>query len=201
MQVAVLAQYTSVFTWGRVWTRSSPRTPVSSPWAHCASRFSQGGECRRCTTCLPIRECLTGGFLRAVSHESFVPLQAEQHAAPRDWGHCVRQAWSPFVNILFRTKLFSLAPLSWDMDCLLTLWLTLPLVPLVTWLLYVWFSDLYHSRKKFLVPQPIYTQRKIIKAPLLHQSLGPWVFFCFSLFLADSLEHGDLSCSLSCPGF
>ena len=32
-----------------------------------------------------VRECLTGGFLRAVvSHESFVPLQAEQNAAPRD---------------------------------------------------------------------------------------------------------------------
>ena len=38
---------------------------------------------------------------------------------------------SPLVNILFRTKLLSLAPVSWDMDCLLTLWLTLPLVPLV----------------------------------------------------------------------
>ena len=44
------------------------------------------------------------------------------------WG----RVGSPLVNILFRTKLFSLAPLSWDMDCLLTLWLTLPLVPLVT---------------------------------------------------------------------
>ena len=43
-----------------------------------------------------VRECLTGGFLRAVSHESFVPLQAEQHAAPRDWGHRVRQAWVSF---------------------------------------------------------------------------------------------------------
>ena len=43
--------------------------------------------------CVVVRGCLTGGFLRAVSHESFVPLQAEQHAAPRDWGHCVRQAW------------------------------------------------------------------------------------------------------------
>ena len=31
-----------------------------------------------------VRECLTGGCLHAVSHESFVPLQAEQHAAPRD---------------------------------------------------------------------------------------------------------------------
>ena len=39
---------------------------------------------------------------------------------------------SPLVNIPFRTKLLSLIPLSWDMDCLLTLWLTLPLVPSVT---------------------------------------------------------------------
>ena len=39
---------------------------------------------------------------------------------------------SPLVSILFRTKLLSLIPLSWDMDCVLTLWLTLPLVPLVT---------------------------------------------------------------------
>ena len=31
-----------------------------------------------------VRECLTGGFLHAVPHESFAPLQAEQHAAPRD---------------------------------------------------------------------------------------------------------------------
>ena len=31
-----------------------------------------------------VGECLTGGFLRAVSHESFVPLQVEQHGAPRD---------------------------------------------------------------------------------------------------------------------
>ena len=29
---------------------------------------------------------------------------------------------SPSVNILLRTKLLSLDPLSWDMDCLLTLW-------------------------------------------------------------------------------
>ena len=29
---------------------------------------------------------------------------------------------SPLVKILFMTKLFSLDPLSWDMDCLLILW-------------------------------------------------------------------------------
>ena len=102
---------------------------------------------------------------------------------------------SPLVNILFRTKLISLVPLSWDMDCLLTLWLTLPLVPLVTVAIRL-ISDLYHSRKKFLVPQPIYSHRKIIKAPLLHQSLGPWVSLSLSLSLfyfliIDSVPPGS----------
>ena len=70
-------------------------------------------------------------------------------------------------------------------------------------MLYTWFSDLYHSCKKLLVPQPIYTHRKTIKAPLLHQSLGPHVVFVsLSLpALANSLECRDLLCSLSCPGF
>ena len=103
---------------------------------------------------------------------------------------------SPLENTLFRTKLLSLVPLSWDMDCLLTLWLTLPLVPFVT-VAVVWFSDLYLSQKKFLVPQPIYTHRKLIKAPLLHQSLGPRVFFCLSLsslfyfLIVDSVPPGS----------
>ena len=87
---------------------------------------------------------------------------------------------SPLVNILFLTKLLSLAPLSWYMDCLLTLWLRLPLVPLVTVpvCLVLWslsFPKWYFLW--FLVPQTIYTHRKIIKAPLLHQSLGPRVIF------------------------
>ena len=98
---------------------------------------------------------------------------------------------SPLENTLFRTKLLSLVPLSWDMDCLLTLWLTLPLVPFVT-VAVVWFSDLYLSQKKFLVPQPIYTHRKIIKAPLLHQSLGPRVFFCLSVFFSLLLSYRQL---------
>ena len=45
----------------------------------------------------------------------------------------------------------------------------------------VWCSDFCHCQKKFLVHQPLYTHRKIIKAPLLHQSLGPRVFLSFSL--------------------
>ena len=67
--------------------------------------------------------------------------------------------------------------------------------PLFPWqpLLYVWFSDLYHCKKTFLVQQPIYTHRKIIKAPLLHQRLGSP---CLFLFLSFSLPP---SLSLSLP--
>ena len=53
--------------------------------------------------------------------------------------------------------------------------------------LYIWFSDLYHCRKKLLVPQPLYTHREIIKAPLLHQSLGSGVFLSFFLSLSPRL--------------
>ena len=123
-----------------------------------------------------VRESLTGAFLRAVSHESFVPLQAEQHAAPRDWGHCVRQTWVSFSKHFLYDKLFSLTPLSWDMDCLLTSWLTSPLVPLVTIAVRLVFWSLSFP-KEVSCTQPIYIQRKIIKAPLLHQNFSPHVFF------------------------
>ena len=67
-------------------------------------------------------KCLTGGFLCAVSHKSFVSYQVEQQAAPRTEVITWDRLESPLVNILFMTKLLSLDPLSWDMDCLLTLW-------------------------------------------------------------------------------
>ena len=121
---------------------------------------------------------------------------------------------SPSVNILPMTKLLSFVPLSWDMDCLLTLWpLLIPCFP-GNGCCTFWFSDLYHCQKKFLVKQPLYTWRKIIKTPLLHQSLGPHVFLSFSLsfFLslslplsfplspANYLELGNLPSSFSCLG-
>ena len=90
---------------------------------------------------------------------------------------------SPLVNILFRTKLLSLDPFSWDMDCLLTLWLTLPLVPLVMVAVRLVFWSLIIPERSFFY-HSLYILRKIIKAPLLHQSLGPRVFFVsLSLFL------------------
>ena len=46
----------------------------------------------------------------------------EQHAAPRTEVIIWDRLESPSVSILFTTKLLHLNPLSWDMDCLLTLW-------------------------------------------------------------------------------
>ena len=46
----------------------------------------------------------------------------EQQAAPRTEVIMWDRLESPSVNILLTTKLLSLNPLSWDMDCLLTFW-------------------------------------------------------------------------------
>ena len=48
--------------------------------------------------------------------------QVERHTAPRTEVIGWDMYESPSVNILLTTKLLSLDPLSWDMDCLLTLW-------------------------------------------------------------------------------
>ena len=96
---------------------------------------------------------------------------------------------SPLVNILFRTKLLSLIPLSWDMNCLLTLRLTLLLVPLVTVAVSLVFWSLSFLKEVSCTTAYIYTHRKIIKAPLLHQSLGPRVFFFFSLSFSLLLSY------------
>ena len=68
-----------------------------------------------------VGECLTG-FLRAASHKSFVSFPVEQSAAPRTEVIGWDRLEMPSVNILLMTKLLSLDPLSWDMDCLLNLW-------------------------------------------------------------------------------
>ena len=63
-----------------------PRSCLTGSGSHKLSEGA-GGRNRCVHVVLPwpgVRECLTGGFLRAVSHESFVPVQTEQHTAPRD---------------------------------------------------------------------------------------------------------------------
>ena len=94
---------------------------------------------------------------------------------------------SPSVNILLTTKLLSLDPFSWDMVCLLTLWPLL--IPCSLGHGCCTFGFLIFIIVKFLVQQPIYTHRKIIKAPLLHQSLGPCVFLSFSFSLSLSYHR------------
>ena len=66
-----------------MWNCPRPRIkPVSSVLA--GKFLTMGLPGKSNPVLLIVRECLTGEFLRAASHESFVPLQAEQHAAPRD---------------------------------------------------------------------------------------------------------------------
>ena len=87
---------------------------------------------------------------------------------------------SPLVNISLRQNWLVSVPF---LEIRIVSWACDHHHPLFPWLqlLYIWFSDLYHWQKKLLVLQPIYTYRKIIKAPLLHQSLGPRVCLSFSL--------------------
>ena len=108
----------------------------------------------------------------------------------QDWDHRMKHRHaSPSVNILLTTKLLSLNLLYWDTDCLLTLWPLLIPCSLDNDCCMFWFSDLYHCRKKFLVQQPIYTHRKTIKAPLLHQRLGsPCLSFSLSLSSSSSFS-------------
>ena len=66
---------------------------------------------------------------------------------------------SPLVNILFTTKLLSLNPLSWDMDCLLTLWPSSSLVPLVTVTVHLVFWSLSLMNETSCTTAYIYSQK------------------------------------------
>ena len=161
-----------------------------------------------------VREHLTGGFLCDVSHKSSVPYQflatgmSGTARRSQDWGHRMRHMHeSPSVNILLRTKLLSLYPLSWDMDCLLNLWPLL--IPhsldkgccTFGFLIFIIVerNSLYNS---------LYTlTERSLKHRCSTRGLGPRVFLSlsppFSLFLplANSLECGNPPNSFSCPGF
>ena len=164
-----------------------------------------------------VREHLTGGFLRAVSHKSSASYQflaTETSGTARcsqAWGHRMRHARISFSKHFPYDKTACLDPLSWDVDCLLTLWPLLIPCSLGNscctfgFLIFIIVerNSLYNSIYIY-----IYTHRKIIETPLVHQSLGPCV--CLSFFLsptpptpspANSMERRNPSCSLSCPGF
>ena len=61
-------------------------------------------------------------------------------------------------------------------------------------MLYIWFSDLYHCWKKFLVQQPIYTHKRSLKHLCSIRAWVPVSFFLSFFSLSPSLW---LSLSLS----
>ena len=117
---------------------------------------------------------------------------------------------SPLINILFMTQLLSLDPLSWDMDCLLTLWPLLIPCSIGDSCCTFGFLIFIIVERNFLYHSLYILTEKSLKHLC---SIRAWVpvsvclsfflsfFFSLSLSSADSLEHRDPSCSLSCPGF
>ena len=122
----------------------------------------------------------------------------------QDWSHRMRHMHGfSSVNILLITKLLSHNPLSWDMDCLLTLW------PLLTpcsldngFCTFGFLIFIIVERNSLYNSLYILTERSL-KHPCSTRDLGPRVFLSLSLSfpLANSLERGNLPSSLSCQGF
>ena len=143
-------------------------------------------------------------MLFSVPHKSSVPYQflvrgrSGTACCSQDWGHRMRHIHGfPSGNILLTTKLLSHDPLSWDIDSLLTLWPLLIPCSLDNGCCTFGFLIFIHCQKKFLVQQPMYTHKRIIKTPMLHQTWVPVSFFLsrslsLSLPPANSLERGNL---------
>ena len=91
---------------------------------------------------------------------------------------------SPSVNILFMTKLLSLDPLSWDMDCLLTLWPLLSIVPLVTVTVCLVFWSLSLSKEISCTTAYIYSQKDHWSTFAPSELGSPCIFFFCSLSLS-----------------
>ena len=134
--------------------------------------------------------------------------RVERHTAPRTevvgWGIYE----SPSVNSLLTTKLLSLDPLSWDMDCLLTLWPLLIPCSLGNGcctfgfliLIIVGRNSLYNSL--YILSERSLKHLCSIRAWVPVSSfLSFSLSFSVSLSPANYLEHRNPSCSLSCTGF
>ena len=144
-----------------------------------------------------VREHLTGGFLRDVSHKSSVPYQFLETGMSRtarrsqDWGQRMRHMHeSPSVNILLGTKLLSLYPLSWDMDCLLSLWpLLIPRSLDKGCCMFGFLIFIIVERNSLCNSLYTLTERSL-KHRCSTRGLGPRVFLSLSLFLplANSLQ-------------
>ena len=112
----------------------------------------------------------------------------EQHAAPRTEIIGWDRLESPSVNILLMTKLLSLDPLSWDMDCLLTLWPLLIPCSLGNGCCTFGFLIFIIIERNFLY-NSLYILTEILKASLHHQSLGLRAFLSLSFSLPLSYHR------------
>ena len=145
-------------------------------------------------------------MLFPVSHKSSVPYQflvmsGVAHCS-QDWGQEIKCMHGfPSVNILLTTKVLSHDPLSWDMDCLLTLWsLLIPCFLDNSCCTSGFLIFIIVERNSLYNSLYILTERSL-KHPCSTRNLGPCVSLSLSLPLANSLEHRNPLSSLSCPGF
>ena len=136
-------------------------------------------------------------MLFSVFHKSSVPYQflvngtsGAAHCS-QDRGHEIKHMRRfPSVNILLRTKLLSHDPLSWDMDCLLTLWpLLIPCFLDNGCCTFGFLIFIIVTRNSLYNSLYILTERSW-KHPCSTRGLGPRVFlsFFFSLSLPPSLQ-------------
>ena len=108
---------------------------------------------------------------------------------------------SPLVNILFTTKLLSLDPLSWDMDCLLTLWPSSSLVPLVTVTVHLIFWSSSLTKETSCTTAYMYSQKNHYSTFAPSELGSPCLSFSLSLSLSLrlslSLSYRQLSTARS----
>ena len=146
-------------------------------------------------------------MLFSVFHKSSVPywflvsgMSGAAHCS-QDGGHGMKCMHGfPSVNILLMTKLLSHDPLSWDMDCLLTLW---PLL-IICFLdnsccTFGFLTFIIVERNSLYNSLHILTKRSLNTLAPLETWVPMYVFL--SLPLANSLEHGKPLSPLSCLGF
>ena len=130
--------------------------------------------------------------------------QVEWQAAPRTEIIGWDKHESTSVNILLTTKLLSLNPLSWDMDCLLILRPLLIPCSLGNGCCTFGFLIFIIVERNFLYNSLYILTERSLKHTCSTRDLGPLSFFLFlspSLPLANSLECRNPPSSFSCPGF
>ena len=107
----------------------------------------------------------------------------------QDWGHRMKHMHGfPSVNILLTTKLLSHGPLSWDMDCLLTLWPLLIPCSLDNGCCTFGFLIFIIVERNSLYNNSLYLlTKRSLKHPCSTRDLGPHVFLSLSLSLSLQL--------------